>query len=127
MSPQKLQPKPGFPLRSDQKQESALVLDEAKGIKIPASINTYLRDYQRDGVKFLWRQYNEERGGLLGDDMGLVSVILMCRAPLYLSLRNRVCFIRAVVLAELIRSSGENDPGHLLPLSDHEKRRLVVR
>ena len=71
---QKLQPKPGFPLRSGQKQESALVLDEEKVIKIPESINTYLRDYQREGVKFLWRQYNEGRGGLLGDDMGLVSV-----------------------------------------------------
>ena len=39
---------------------------------VPAAINTYLRDYQRDGVRFFWRQYVEGRGGLLGDDMGLV-------------------------------------------------------
>jgi SNF2 family DNA or RNA helicase len=63
-------------LRPDQKPEPALVLDEETGIKIPATINTYLRDYQRDGVKFLWRQYKQGHGGLLGDDMGLVSDVL---------------------------------------------------
>jgi len=49
------------------------MLDERKQIKIPATINSYLREYQREGVTFLYRQYKEERGGLLGDDMGLVS------------------------------------------------------
>jgi SNF2 family DNA or RNA helicase len=72
---QNLRPKPGFPLNDKQQHEKALVLDEESGAKIPAAINTYLRDYQRDGVRFLWRQYKEGRGGLLGDDMGLVSVI----------------------------------------------------
>jgi SNF2 family DNA or RNA helicase len=73
--PQRFRPKPGFPLNEKQQQAKALVLDEESGTKIPAAINTYLRDYQRDGVRFLWRQYNEGRGGLLGDDMGLVSGI----------------------------------------------------
>ncbi|CAA7262618.1 unnamed protein product [Cyclocybe aegerita] len=67
----KLRPRPGFPLAPNQRPGEALVLDEEQGIKIPVPINTYLRDYQRDGVKFLWRQYNQECGGLLGDDMGL--------------------------------------------------------
>ncbi|KAK0463087.1 RAD26-like SNF2 family DNA-dependent ATPase [Desarmillaria tabescens] len=44
-----LKPRPGFPLASGQKPLGPLVLDEAKGIKVPASINTYLREYQRDG------------------------------------------------------------------------------
>lgn len=44
---------------------------------MPAAINTYLRDYQRDGVKFMYRQYKEGRGGLLGDDMGLVSALIL--------------------------------------------------
>ncbi|KIK94177.1 hypothetical protein PAXRUDRAFT_784462 [Paxillus rubicundulus Ve08.2h10] len=39
---------------------------------VPASINTYLRPYQRDGVQFFWDLYHEGRGGILGDDMGLV-------------------------------------------------------
>ena len=29
----------------------------------------YLRDYQRDGVCFLFRQYAQKQGGILGDDM----------------------------------------------------------
>lgn len=39
---------------------------------VPASINTYLREYQRDGVRFFYDMYDQDRGGLLGDDMGLV-------------------------------------------------------
>jgi len=29
----------------------------------------YVRDYQRDGVRFLFRQYAQKQGGILGDDM----------------------------------------------------------
>jgi len=78
---QKLRPKPGFPLNDKQQHEKALVLDDESGAMIPAAINTYLRDYQRDGVRFLWRQYKEGRGGLLGDDMGLVSAIACSMLP----------------------------------------------
>eukprot|EP01119_Soliformovum_irregulare_P008033 TRINITY_DN2078_c1_g1_i1.p1 TRINITY_DN2078_c1_g1~~TRINITY_DN2078_c1_g1_i1.p1 ORF type:complete len:1009 (+),score=338.19 TRINITY_DN2078_c1_g1_i1:106-3027(+) len=38
---------------------------------IPASINVKLRDYQRDGVKFLFDLYLKGVGGILADDMGL--------------------------------------------------------
>lgn len=52
---------------------------------VPAAINTYLREYQREGVRFFWDLYNEGRGGLLGDDMGLVRnflhVLLALRFP----------------------------------------------
>jgi SNF2 family DNA or RNA helicase len=47
-----------------------MVLDAEQGIRVPAAINTYLREYQQEGVKFLWERYSEGRGGLLGDDMG---------------------------------------------------------
>lgn len=50
------------------------MLDEEKNISVPGAINTYLREYQRDGVRFFCRMYSDNRGGLLGDDMGLVSV-----------------------------------------------------
>jgi len=72
-----LKARPGFPLAPGQSYGKPLILDEEQDIKIPAAINTYLRDYQRDGVKFLWRQYKEGRGGLLGDDMGLVSITII--------------------------------------------------
>ena len=38
-------------------------------LSVPSSINTYLRDYQRDGVAFFFRQYAQNQGGILGDDM----------------------------------------------------------
>ena len=38
-------------------------------LSVPSSINMYLRDYQRDGVVFFFRQYAQSQGGILGDDM----------------------------------------------------------
>ncbi|KAJ3532277.1 hypothetical protein NM688_g7446 [Phlebia brevispora] len=52
-----------------------MVLDTMQKIQVPASINTFLRDYQREGVQFFWKRYNEGNGGLLGDDMGLGKTI----------------------------------------------------
>jgi SNF2 family DNA or RNA helicase len=49
-----------------------LVLDKAEQVAVPAPINTFLREYQRDGVRFFYEQYKAGRGALLGDDMGLV-------------------------------------------------------
>ncbi|EKM76213.1 hypothetical protein AGABI1DRAFT_63554, partial [Agaricus bisporus var. burnettii JB137-S8] len=66
-----LKPRPGFPLAPGQQRQEPLVLDEKTKTEVPASINTYLRDYQREGVIFFWNQYQAGRGGLLGDDMGL--------------------------------------------------------
>ena len=47
-------------------------------LEVPRSINKYLRDYQRQGVQFLFHQYSTRSrkhpaglGGVLGDDMGL--------------------------------------------------------
>ena len=40
--------------------------------RVPWKINTFLRDYQREGIRFFFKRYQEGRGGLLGDDMGLV-------------------------------------------------------
>lgn len=43
--------------------------------QIPGSINQYLRDYQRDGVKFLYENYRQKTGAILGDDMGLGKTV----------------------------------------------------
>ncbi|XP_053323486.1 DNA excision repair protein ERCC-6-like 2 isoform X2 [Spea bombifrons] len=45
------------------------------GISIPYTINRYLRDYQRDGAKFLYAHYIKSMGCILGDDMGLGKTI----------------------------------------------------
>ncbi|XP_004303097.1 PREDICTED: switch 2 [Fragaria vesca subsp. vesca] len=44
-------------------------------IQVPASINCRLLLHQREGVKFLYRIYKNNHGGVLGDDMGLGKTI----------------------------------------------------
>ncbi|TDL26985.1 hypothetical protein BD410DRAFT_836072 [Rickenella mellea] len=70
-----LNPKPGFVRTSSQKLLGPLVLDKDDGVMVPASINTFLREYQREGVQFFWDHWKEGRGGILGDDMGLGKTI----------------------------------------------------
>ncbi|XP_043914869.1 DNA excision repair protein ERCC-6-like 2 [Protopterus annectens] len=56
-----------------------------KGDYIPFTINRYLRDYQREGTKFIYRHYVQRQGCILGDDMGLgktVQVISFLAAAL---------------------------------------------
>uniref|UniRef100_A0A8C3RYW6 ERCC excision repair 6 like 2 n=1 Tax=Chelydra serpentina TaxID=8475 RepID=A0A8C3RYW6_CHESE len=66
--------KPYFP---DQRLPSPAVAFELSvdGDCIPYTINRYLRDYQRDGVQFLYGHYARKRGCILGDDMGLGKTI----------------------------------------------------
>ncbi|SNX82341.1 related to RAD26 - DNA repair and recombination protein [Melanopsichium pennsylvanicum] len=65
--------RPAFPIPSDLLNVGPLEL--ALGVIVPASINRFLRSYQRDGVHFLYKSYAEGRGALLGDDMGLGKTI----------------------------------------------------
>ncbi|KAF4072241.1 hypothetical protein AMELA_G00260820 [Ameiurus melas] len=44
-------------------------------IQVPYTINRYLRDYQREGVRFIYDNYLKSRGCILGDDMGLGKTI----------------------------------------------------
>lgn len=53
----------------------AFWLDKGHGIRVPRSLNKYLRDYQREGVKFFYDCYVANRGAILGDDMGLGKTI----------------------------------------------------
>ncbi|EJU00345.1 hypothetical protein DACRYDRAFT_23259 [Dacryopinax primogenitus] len=67
--------RPAFLPTSAQSTIGALLLDPETGTQVPASINRFLRDYQRDGVRFFWNCWKEGRGGVLGDDMGLGKTI----------------------------------------------------
>lgn len=49
------------------------------GVQIPASINMFLRSYQRAGVEFFCRQYHMGMGGILGDDMGVFWLLAVFR------------------------------------------------
>ncbi|KAJ9562932.1 hypothetical protein OSB04_008092 [Centaurea solstitialis] len=44
-------------------------------VQVPASINCRLLEHQREGVKFLYKLYKKNHGGILGDDMGLGKTI----------------------------------------------------
>ena len=71
---QSLCSRPAFIRKPDQPPLGPLTLDSVQGIKVPAGINTFLREYQRDGIRFFWKRYQDGYGGVLGDDMGLVSL-----------------------------------------------------
>ncbi|TRY86501.1 hypothetical protein DNTS_010128 [Danionella cerebrum] len=44
-------------------------------VQVPLTINRYLRDYQREGIKFIYNNYAKSRGCILGDDMGLGKTV----------------------------------------------------
>ena len=119
--------RPAFPLALNQKSLGPLVLSSSynyvstsaptpvkstkpRPIQVPASINTHLRDYQRDGVRFFWERFQEDRGGLLGDDMGLVRLS---------------CDRKSKTL--IPRFSGQNHPNHCIPLRADVKNRHLSR
>lgn len=45
------------------------------GDQVPYTINRYLRDYQREGIRFMYNSYRRSRGCILGDDMGLGKTV----------------------------------------------------
>ncbi|NWR23233.1 ER6L2 protein, partial [Emberiza fucata] len=66
--------KPYFPDQNLPSPGVAFKLSD-NGDFIPYTINRYLRDYQREGARFLYRHYANKRGCILGDDMGLGKTI----------------------------------------------------
>lgn len=66
-----MQSRPTFP-RDPSQALVPFVLDELAHTEVPAPINVFLREYQREGIRFIYDRYKEGKGGVLGDDMGLV-------------------------------------------------------
>ncbi|XP_064606212.1 DNA excision repair protein ERCC-6-like 2 [Liolophura sinensis] len=67
--------KPKFAFSAVTAKVQFKLCEEEPVYAIPASINQYLRDYQRDGVKFLYENYTQKTGAILGDDMGLGKTV----------------------------------------------------
>lgn len=80
--PQTAKTRPGFARKPSQPILGPFFLDQRKNIKVPGGINTFLREYQRDGIRFFYERYVNGRGGLLGDDMGLVRYYLRRRGKM---------------------------------------------
>jgi SNF2 family DNA or RNA helicase len=64
--------RPSFDTTPPSPKEDLLL---ASGGIIPAPISQWLRSYQVEGVNFMYRLWKEGRGGILGDDMGLGSIL----------------------------------------------------
>ncbi|XP_029961193.1 DNA excision repair protein ERCC-6-like 2 [Salarias fasciatus] len=60
---------------SDPKLSVPLKLSDAEEDRVPYTINRYLRDYQREGIRFIYNNYIRSRGCILGDDMGLGKTV----------------------------------------------------
>lgn len=58
-------------------------LNDAHGDRVPYTINRYLRDYQREGVRFMYNSYRRSRGCILGDDMGLGKTVQVMKQRSY--------------------------------------------
>lgn len=43
------------------------------GLYIPAWVNDRLFGYQREGIRWMWDLHQQRVGGVVGDEMGLVS------------------------------------------------------
>lgn len=70
------QEKPMFPSSiTDPQSCVALELNDVDGDKVPYTINRYLRNYQREGVRFIYNNYIRSSGCILGDDMGLGKTV----------------------------------------------------
>jgi DNA excision repair protein ERCC-6-like 2 len=66
----------------------------------------FLREYQQDGVKFLYQHYKENQGALLGDDMGLGKTVQV------------VAFLSAIMHKTGFDSDEERRRNHVRLLQD---------
>lgn len=65
--------RPNFPMVKLALNPTAIKL--AQNIHINKHIAQYLKDYQIEGIKFLYKSYANNRGCILADDMGLGKTI----------------------------------------------------
>ncbi|OAV89096.1 hypothetical protein PTTG_28807 [Puccinia triticina 1-1 BBBD Race 1] len=56
-------------------QDAIGPLSLSKTVELTQSINKFLKPYQRDGVKFFFKHFEQGNGVILGDDMGLGKTI----------------------------------------------------
>ncbi|WOO76804.1 DNA excision repair protein ERCC-6-like 2 [Vanrija pseudolonga] len=72
----KWEERPNFPATPEQRLKGPYLLDKDNPtMAVPASINRFLRDYQREGAQFMYNKYKQGVGGILGDDMGLGKTV----------------------------------------------------
>jgi SNF2 family DNA or RNA helicase len=96
---------------------------------VPGAQNTYLREYQREGIRFFYRQYLAGKGALLGDDMGLgktIQVIGFLSAIMSKSGALRDINRRRKYIAELQDGSGWRVARKLPPANAKWPTALII-
>lgn len=61
----------------DDRKMPAFITHDESSDQVPASINRYLKGYQRTGIQFVYSSVIQGKGCVLGDDMGLGKTIQM--------------------------------------------------
>ena len=49
------------------------ILDAAAGVRVPGSLASHLRPYQKQGISFLYERWRDDVGCILGDDMVMID------------------------------------------------------
>ena len=78
--------------------------------EVNANVAQHLREYQKEGVRWLWGQYERGDGGLLGDEMGLGKTVQLA------------AFLSAV----LGKSATADDKERVFPLGKGDCRMALI-
>jgi hypothetical protein len=70
-------------------KEEPIILGDDPPAAVPAHVARFLREYQREGVKWLYDKYRAGTGAILGDDMGLGKTVQT--AGLLIGVLNKSC------------------------------------
>lgn len=93
------QEKPVFP-GSSTDLSLCIPLELSDEDRVPYTINRYLRDYQREGIRFIYNNYIHSTGCILGDDMGLGKTVQVHSTSWKIMARFvkiRICFLFGIV------------------------------
>ena len=77
---------------------------------VPAAVNQYLRSYQKEGISWMWGQYVQSKGGILGDEMGLGKTVQ----------------VAAFLMAVLGKTAGVLDRSRPFPLPAGDARLALI-
>eukprot|EP00041_Stephanoeca_diplocostata_P031168 m.964625 g.964625 ORF g.964625 m.964625 type:complete len:1511 (-) comp23903_c0_seq9:260-4792(-) len=112
--------RPNLPADTPRGNFVELVLSEPgddQHVAVPPRINQFLRPYQRDGVKFMYKRYVQGQGAVLADDMGLgktIQIIALLAALFRLTGEHKVDKANMRLRERSHRAEGEGLGGAVL-------------
>ena len=89
--------------------------DEEFELSIPKGLNADLRSYQMEGVKWMYRLYEAELGGILADDMGLGKTIQVLAYLLAIKEHNNHPLSALIVVPTSLLVNWQEECGKFTP------------